>query len=91
MYNRRFRIETEGLEMGAFSFHNIHIHLKNKNARCKINPRKTRNKILAVCTCPHWRRVVQTLHGDAPYQTHCHLTDVQHRHHSELTSVLSIQ
>ena len=34
MYNRRFRIEPGELEMGAFSFRDIHIHFKNR--KCTI-------------------------------------------------------
>ena len=34
VYNRRFRIEPGELEMGAFSFRDIHIHFKNR--KCTI-------------------------------------------------------
>ena len=34
MYNRRFRVESGELEMGAFSFRDIHIHFKNR--KCTI-------------------------------------------------------
>ena len=34
VYNRRFRIEPGEVEMGAFSFRDIHIHFKNR--KCTI-------------------------------------------------------